>query len=175
QPINSVVHLSHSAGMDDVLERCQRVRSAKVVVDRPGKRGRQRRLAVIDVADGSDVHMNLVHHDFSSLSCKADSIRWPGETVGGLSARAPDLRCPRRGRKKSLRGWTTRQAFLPAGWTSRRARAQRVYTNPSTELTHCTTLAARAAESSSRSRLMSGSPTEQAENKKPGGSRPAGD
>lgn len=40
---------------------------------------------------------------FSSLSEKSDSIRWPGEPVGRLSARAPDLRCPPCG-KKNLRG-----------------------------------------------------------------------
>lgn len=111
---------------------------------------------------------------FSSFRVKADSIRWPGETVGGLSARAPDLGCPSCGRKKSLRGWTTRQAFLPGGWTSRRMGAWKLYTNHSTEPTHGTALAARAAERSSRSGLMSRSPTGQAENKKPGGSRPTG-
>lgn len=92
-----------------------------------------------------------------------------------MSARAPNSRCPPCGRKKSLRGWTTRQAFLPEGWTSRRTRAWRLYTNHSTELTHSTALAARAAEKrGSRSGLMSKSPTEQAKNKKPGGSRPTG-
>jgi hypothetical protein len=49
-----------------------------------------------------------------------------------------------------------------------------LYTNRSTESMHCTALAARAAESNSRSGLMFKSPIEQAENKKPGGSRPTG-
>jgi hypothetical protein len=49
---------------------------------------------------------------FSSLSEKADSIRWPGEPVGGLSARAPDLGCPPCGRKKTC------EMHHPAGFVA---------------------------------------------------------
>ncbi|MCY1209849.1 hypothetical protein D9M72_215150 [compost metagenome] len=80
------------------------------------------------------------------------------------------------GNKKACRGGPPdRLFFLPEGWTSRRTRAWRLYTNHSTELTHSTAPAARAAEKrSSRSGLMSKSPSGQTENKKPGGLRPTG-
>ena len=114
---------------------------------------------------------------FSSLRVKSrnDSLaRRNSRRVVG--ARAPNSRCPPCGRKKSLLGGPPdRLFFLPEGWTSRRTRAWRLYTNHSTESTPSTAPAVRAAEKrSSRSGLMSKSPIEQAENKKPGGLRPTG-
>ena len=105
---------------------------------------------------------------FSSFGeCRSASLaRRSGRRVVGARAR---LGMPVMRAKRKPAGWSTRQAFLPEGWTSRRTRAWRLYTNHSTESTHGTALAVRAAESSSRSRLMSRSPTEQAENKRPGG------
>jgi len=111
---------------------------------------------------------------FSSLRVKSrfDSLaRRNGRRVVGARAK---LTVPAMRAKKKPAGWTTRQAFLPEGWTSRRTRAWRLYTNHSTELTHSTALAARAAKRRSRSGLMSRSPSEQAKNKKPGGLRPTG-
>jgi hypothetical protein len=102
-------------------------------------------------------------------------IRFAGQAnrSAGLSARAPDSSCPLAGEKKPA-GWTTQQAFLPEGWSSRRTWAQRVYTNHSAKAKHCTAPAARAVENCSRSGLMCKSPNRQAENKRPGGLRPTG-
>jgi hypothetical protein len=115
--------------------------------------------------------MNFVHHGFLQFESKKPT-RFAGQAKQSAGCRRArtKLAVPAMRAKKSLPGWTTRQAFLPEGWTSRRTRAWRLYTNHSTELTHSTALAARAAETrSSRSGLMSKSPIEQAENKKPGG------
>lgn len=112
---------------------------------------------------------------FSSLRVKTDPIRWPGETVGGLSVRAHQTRGARHAGEKKPAGVDHPTGFfLPEGWTSRRMRAWRLYTNHSTESKHSTALTARAAKGSSRSGLMSKSPAKQAENKKPGGLRPTG-
>lgn len=114
---------------------------------------------------------------FSSLRVKKPA-RFAGQAKESAGCRrARQTRGARHaGEKKACRGGPPdRLLFLPEGWTSRRTRAWRLYTNHSTELTHSTALAARAAEKrSSRSGLMSKSPVEQAENKKPGGLRPTG-
>jgi hypothetical protein len=56
--------------------------------------------------------------------------------------------------------------FLPEGWTSRRTKAWRLYTNHSTESKHSTALVAHAMKGSSFSGLMFKVPTRQAENEK---------
>jgi hypothetical protein len=50
---------------------------------------------------------------FSSLRVKTDPIRWPGETVGGLSVRAHQTRGARHaGEKKACRGGPPDRLFL---------------------------------------------------------------
>ena len=111
---------------------------------------------------------------FSSLRVEKP-IRFAGQAKRSAGCRrARQTRDARHAGEKKPAGWTTRQAFLPEGWTSRRTRAWRLYTNHSTESKHSTALAASAAKGSSRSGLMFKSPAKQAENKKPGGLRPTG-